>query len=413
VSATGLRRLLAIVPLATTGAVLATALGVVLPMSRLEAQANTQSAEQRLRQQQTELDKLRKERSDLENRMSQLQRSARTLAEEVANLEAQRRTTARLVDALDKQLETINEEVIKASSGLQRAEGELVSRRGALQRRMVEIYKRGSLYDVEAMLSAQSFAGLVARYKYLHELAVNDRNLVRRVEGLRDQIISQRLLLVRLQDDVSRNRQEKDREARRLAALENTRQRNLTAVQRSAAQARERLQQLARDESRIANAIATLETARRRAEMAPNARPAAPSTIRTSDLGKLDWPVDGTLLYQFGRVVNPNNTTTRWNGVGIGAPAGTSVRSIAAGEVVLADNVGTYGSTVIVQHGGGDYSVYGSLAQISVRRGQQITKGQVLGTVGAADPELPPHLHFEIRPKGRAVDPLDWLRGKR
>jgi murein hydrolase activator len=112
-------------------------------------------------------------------------------------------------------------------------------------------------------------------------------------------------------------------------------------------------------------------------------------------------------------VVNPNNTTTRWNGVGIGAPAGTSVRSIAAGEVVLADNVGTYGSTVIVQHGGGDYSVYGSLAQISVRRGQQITKGQVLGTVGAADPELPPHLHFEIRPKGRAVDPLDWLRGKR
>jgi len=395
------------------GLMLAAALGVVLPAVRLDAQANTQSAEQRLRQQQDELDKLRKERSALESRMSQLQRSARTLAEEVANLEAQRRTTARLVDALDKQLETINEEVIKASSGLQRAEGELVNRRGALQRRMVEIYKRGSLYDVEAMLSAQSFAGLVARYKYLHELAVNDRNLVRRVEGLRDQIISQRLLLVRLQDDVSRNRQEKDREARRLAALENTRQRNLTAVQRSTAQARARLQQLARDESRIANAIATLETARRRAEMAPNARPAAPSTIRTSDLGKLDWPVDGTLLYQFGRVVNPNNTTTRWNGVGIGAPAGTSVRSIAAGEVVLADNVGTYGSTVIVQHGGGDYSVYGSLAQISVRRGQQIAKGQVLGTVGAADPELPPHLHFEIRPKGRAVDPLDWLRGKR
>ncbi|MBL0939614.1 MAG: peptidoglycan DD-metalloendopeptidase family protein [Gemmatimonadaceae bacterium] len=376
-------------------------------------QTGAQSAEQRLRQQQDQLDKLRKERSDLETRMNQLQRSARTLTEEVANLEAQRRTTARLVDALDQQLGTINEEVIKAGTGLQRAEGELVSKRGSLQRRMVEIYKRGSLYDVEAMLSAQSFAGLVARYKYLHELAINDRNLVRRVEGLRDQIISQRLLLVRLQDEVSRNRQEKDREARRLASLESTRQRSLTAVQRSAAQARERLQQLARDESRIANAISTLETARRRAEMAPNARPAAPSTIRTSDLGKLDWPVDGDILYRFGRVVNPNNTTTRWNGLGIGANEGTSVRTISAGEVVLADNVGTYGPTVIVQHGGGDYSVYGSLAQISVRRGQQVTKGQVIGTVGATDPELPPHLHFEIRPKGRAVDPLEWLRGKR
>jgi septal ring factor EnvC (AmiA/AmiB activator) len=371
------------------------------------------SAEQRMRTQQEELDRLRKERRDLETRMNELQRSARSIADEVGNLEAQRATTRRLVDALDRQLETINEEVVDAGSGLIRAEQELGDKRSALQRRMVEIYKRGSLYDVEAMLSAQSFAGLVARYRYLHDLALRDRSLVRRVEGLRDQIVNQRLRLVRLQDDVSRNRREKDEEARRLSNLELVRQQNLTAVQQSAAQMRARLQQLSRDESRIANAITTIETARRRAELAPNARPSAPSSIRTTDLGKLDWPVDGAVLYRFGRVVNPNNTTTRWNGMGIGAAVGTPVRSIAAGEVMLADNVGTYGPTVIVQHGGGDYSVYGSLARIDVRRGQTLSKGTVIGTVGATDPELPPHLHFEIRPKGRAVDPLEWLRQQR
>lgn len=371
------------------------------------------TAEQRLRQQQDELDKLRRERADLEARMRDLQRSARSLSDEVNNLEAQRQTTRRLVIALDRQLETINEELIEAGTGLARAEQELEGKRNALQRRMVAIYKRGSLYDMEAMLSAESFAGLVARYKYLHELALNDRNLMRRVEGLRDQIITQRMLLVRLQDEVGRNRQEKDREARRLAQLETRSQRNLTAVQLTAQRTRERLQQLSRDESRIANAISTLETARRRAEMSPNARPATPSTIRTSDLGRLDWPVDGTIIYRFGRVINPNNTTTRWNGIGISASTGTSVKSIAAGEVVLADNVGTYGPTVIVQHGGGDYSVYGSLQNIGVRRGQQVTKGQSIGTVGATDPELPPHLHFEIRPKGRAIDPLEYLRAKR
>jgi len=396
-------------------AVLAVTVAPQWAMAQRPASPSAQppSTEQRLRQQQDTLDKLRRERSDLEARMSQLQRSARSLSDEVNNLEAQRQTTRRLVAALDQQLETINEEVIKAGAGLVRAEQELEGKRNALQRRMVEIYKRGSLYDVEAMLSAQSFAGLVARYKYLHELALNDRNLVRRVEGLRDQIITQRMLLVRLQDEVGRNRQEKDREARRLAQLETRSQRNLTAVQLTAQRTRERLQQLSRDESRIANAISTLETARRRAEMSPNARPATPSTIRTSDLGRLDWPVDGTIIYRFGRVINPNNTTTRWNGIGISASTGTSVKSISAGEVVLADNVGTYGPTVIVQHGGGDYSVYGSLQNIAVRRGQQVTKGQLIGTVGATDPELPPHLHFEIRPKGRAIDPLEYLRAKR
>ena len=70
------------------------------------------------------------------------------------------------------------------------------------------------------------------------------------------------------------------------------------------------------------------------------------------------------------------------------------------------------GLTVIVQHGGGDYSVYGSLAQARVQVGAKVTKGQTVGTVGRGDPELPPHLHFEIRrDRGAAVDPLEWLRG--
>ena len=345
--------------------------------------------------------------------MANLQRSARSLADEVGNIEAQRATTARLVDALDRQLATITREVVAASSGLVRAEQEIVSKRSALQRRMEQIYKRGRLYDVEALLSAQSFAALVARYKYLHDLTLHDRTLVHRVESLRNNIVTQRELLVRLQDDVTRNRSEKDLEAKRLRGLESQRKRNLTLVQRSATQTRERLTQLARDEARLASVLASLETARRRAELSPNARPAAPSTIKTSDLGRLDWPVDGDILYRFGKVINPNNTTTRWNGLGIGANAGTAVRAIASGEIVLAENFGTYGPTVIVQHGGGDYSVYGSLVRIDVRKGQDVAKGALLGTVGATDPELPPHLHFEVRPKGRAVDPLEWLRAQR
>ncbi|MEQ1690239.1 MAG: peptidoglycan DD-metalloendopeptidase family protein [Gemmatimonas sp.] len=398
---------------------LAMVFALALPAVPLVArQASAQAAaattpEQRLRQQQDELDKLRRERASLESRMQQLQRNARSLAEEVTNLEQQRATTARLVLALDAQLITITREVAEASTGLVKAEQEIVKKQTALQRRMVEIYKRGQLYDAEALLSAQSFAALVARYKYLHDLTLHDRTLVRRVESLRNNIVTQRELLVRLQDDVERNRMEKDREAKRLRELESQRQRNLTVVQRSATQTRDRLTQLARDEAKLAGVIAGLETARRRAEMSPNARPAAPSTIKTSDLGRLDWPVEGSILYSFGRVVNPNNATTRWNGLGIGASLGTAVKSIAAGEVVLAEPFGTYGPTVIVQHGGGDYSVYGSLGRIDVRKGQDVLKGQVLGTVGAADPDLPPHLHLEVRPKGRAVDPLEWLRAQR
>jgi septal ring factor EnvC (AmiA/AmiB activator) len=373
----------------------------------------TAAAEARLRQQQQELEKMRQERAGLEARMGELQRTARTLSEEVANLDRQADATSRLVRALDTQLSSITLEVDSATGGLIHAEDELAVKRAVLQRRVIDIYKRGQLADVEALLSAQSFGALVARYKYLHELAQRDRTLVDRVQTLRDQVRAQRQLLVHLQDEVARNRVSKLQEESRLRALEGLRQRNLAVVEQTTVQTRDRIAQLAKDESRVASVIGGFETTRRRAELAPNAAPAAPSTIKTSDLGKLDWPVDGNILYRFGRVVNPNNTTTRWNGLGIGAAAGTVVRSIANGEVVLADPIGTYGPTVIIQHGGGDYSVYGSLGRLDVRKGQQVQKGQAIGTVGATDPELPPHLHFEIRPRGRAVDPLEWLRAQK
>jgi len=110
--------------------------------------------------------------------------------------------------------------------------------------------------------------------------------------------------------------------------------------------------------------------------------------------------------------VQSNNTAIRWNGVGIRAPIGAPVLSVAPGKVVSVRQLGTYGLTVIVEHGGGDYSIYGSLARADVRVGQMIGKGESIGGVGISDPELPPHLHFEIRHGGPAMDPVTWLRRK-
>ena len=110
-------------------------------------------------------------------------------------------------------------------------------------------------------------------------------------------------------------------------------------------------------------------------------------------------------------MVGANNTATRWNGVGISAAPGTPVHAAAAGRVAVAQSIGSYGQTVILEHEGGDYSVYGSLARVDVQVGEMVQRGQVLGAVGSADPDLPAPLHFELRPRGRAADPLALLGG--
>ena len=390
--------------------VLAVALGAC--GAPLRAQQPPPPAE-RLKTQKDELERIRSERSQLEARQRELRSTVHDLSEERVNIERQAATTARLVKSLDQQLVALADEEGSATADLIRAQDELAVKRSALRHRVREIYKRGALYSAEALLAAQSFGELVARYKYLHLLTQRDHALMIRVDSLGVVIRRQRETLVRLRSDVESSRREKADEELRLRTLEGERTRSLAKARERQRQTEDRLRQIARDEQRLSSLIAAIETERRRAEGRPGGNFSSTSTLRTSDFGRLDWPVEGEIIYRFGKVVSPNNTTTRWNGVGIAAAAGTAVKAVSSGTVVLAGNMGTYGQTVILQHGGGDYSVYGSLEKIGVAKGAKVTKGQALGSVGRTDPELAAHLHFEIRPNGRAVDPLEWLRGAR
>jgi septal ring factor EnvC (AmiA/AmiB activator) len=181
-------------------------------------------------------------------------------------------------------------------------------------------------------------------------------------------------------------------------------------VQLSAQRTEESLDRLRRTETQLTGTIASIEAERRRGEGTRGSIARSASTIRTKDYGQLDWPVEGPLVYSYGKAQTASNATIRWNGVGIKAAIGTPVHAVADGTVVSVGSLGTYGTTVIIEHGGGDYSIYGSLGRANVRLHQSVSKGDEIGTVGVSDPDLPPHLHFEIRHGGPAVDPATWLR---
>ena len=370
----------------------------------LEAQDN------RVRQQRAELDRIRQERATLERQMKELQSTVTSLDARVRNLDQRTDATSRLVRGLDRQLMLISAEVIQANDNMARAEAELTRKKTILRRRLVDIYKRGPLYNVEAMLASQSFGELVARYKYLHLLALRDRAVVHQVEQLRNTVAIERDRLVRLQQNINDTRLERQREADQLKTLTAEQREALARTRRIQQQTEARLARIRQTENQLGNAIAAFEAARRRTEASRPASRRTLSTVRTSDYGKLDWPVDGPLVYTFGREVQANNTSIKWNGVGIRAAVGTGVKSVSAGRVVSVRQLGTYGLTVIVEHGGGDYTIYGSLASAAVKVGQTVAKGEKLGEVGISDPELPPHLHFEVRQGGPAVDPANWLR---
>jgi murein DD-endopeptidase MepM/ murein hydrolase activator NlpD len=126
---------------------------------------------------------------------------------------------------------------------------------------------------------------------------------------------------------------------------------------------------------------------------------------------------EGEIIYPFGRARGPSNTFIRYDGVGIGVPVGTPVRTIEGGVVGLAGTFGTYGQGVMIEHGGGFYTLYLYLSRIDVRQGQTVAKGTVVGLSGGARSEEGPHIEFQIREaQGEAVialDPINWLKNRR
>jgi len=386
---------------------LLTALALLASPISLPAQ-RPQPLEQQLQDNQRRLEDIRRERSQVEQELEQLRTQAHSLADELSNIERQKETTNRIVNELDRQIGGLSRQIDQITVDLILAQDALEEKRAVLERRLEDIYKRGPLYAYQVLLASESFGDLLSRYKYLYLVSRQDRLLANDMFKLRDRIARERQVLLDARDALARRKAERTQELQRYQTLEREHQASLRETRRSSRAAAQRLSELERNERTLNDRIAALERARREAEARGAGVGAA--AITTADIGRLDWPVPGRVIYQFGTAAGPNNTRLPWHGIGIGAPAGTPVRAVATGTVSLAGPLGTYLTSVLLDHGGGYYTFYGSLSDATVTRGERVIKGQLVGHVGGASSDEGPHLHFEIRGQGGiALDPVNWL----
>lgn len=385
---------------------------LLIPFTALSAQSTSNE----LRESQLRLDRIRQEKLQLQRDLDQLKSRVRDASREAANIRAQRAASESAMRELDYQAEVINEDVENTTRELAMTHAKLRQRNSAMNDRLRSIYKRGKLHAVRVLLSAENFGDLLSRYKYLHLITVNDRLMLTEVSKLEKQLAMQELDLRQSLARLESLRQEKTEELRQLEQLEGRRARTLAQFRTQQRQTAGRLEQLIKDEARLSGVIVELERKRKEDERR-GARASTPATITTRDLGALDWPVDGRLVFRFGPEQKPNGVVLKYNGIGIGAPAGTPVKAVETGTVEVAGPLEGYGNSVVVGHGGGYYTLYLRLHSIAVRSGQKVASGQIIGTVGGEGTPEGAHLEFQVRTPSSSgtptpVDPLNWLRAR-
>jgi len=148
---------------------------------------------------------------------------------------------------------------------------------------------------------------------------------------------------------------------------------------------------------------------RRRSGALPSTpRPPLPAAIAAPPpalAGALSWPVEAPVTSGFGR-----RDGYPHEGIDLGVPDGTAVRAAAAGQVVVAgERLSGYGRLLVVDHGAGLSTVYAHNSELVVAEGDSVSRGQVIALSGHTGRVTAPHLHFEVRRDGEAVDPLPYL----
>jgi murein hydrolase activator len=280
--------------------------------------------------------------------------------------------------------------------------------------RLRGIYKRGRMHSMQVLLGSHSFADLLNRYKYLHLMALYDRMVVQDVGGWSGTWPCRSASCARRCAGWSTCARRRPRG--RAAGAAGTGATGHAAPVPAAGVA----------DGRSHHGAGTRAAAPHQHHRRPGASPprgggtqrhaVAAASITTRDLGTLQWPVDGTVLYRFGPDRKPDGIVLKHQGIGIGAPAGTPVRVVESGVVEFAGAFPGYGPTVIVSHGGGFRTLYLYLRNISVRVGDRVASGQVIGTVGGEQTAEGAHIEFQVRiPVDggvEPVDPLTWLRSR-
>lgn len=125
------------------------------------------------------------------------------------------------------------------------------------------------------------------------------------------------------------------------------------------------------------------------------------------------WPVIGPITSSFGQREDPilgAGEGEFHKGVDISAPKGTPIHAAAAGTIEMSSFGNGYGREVVIDHGNGVKTVYGHMSGFAVAAGQQVTRGQVIGYVGASGRSTGYHCHYEVRIHNTAVNPHKYLR---
>ncbi len=378
-------------------------------------------------QRERELDRIRAEIQQWDRKLSESKAKEKTTKQNIDDLERQANLIRRLIKKLREQEQQLTGDITEARESIRDLEQQLQLLKNHYAKYVRSVYKYGRVYDVELLFSSKSVNQLYIRIEYLKRFSEQ------RAKDLQA-VVSQKAVLEEENDRLQTNLEHERTVLAEKTAAESSLKRRVTQRQKTLAairQDKKEYQRVLNEKKRYAQEIERIiaklsEEDRKRKEReavaardraTPSVKP-APSTEAfagtfAAHKGRLRWPVSaGTIASRFGNQVHPILKTVRENtGIDIMVSSGSSVLSVADGEVSILTFIPGFGNIAILSHGDGYRTVYAHLSEIGVSESQKVKAGEVIARSGdSVDGSI---LHFEIWKDREKQNPELWLAKQR
>ena len=388
----------------------------VLFLSFVFAQTGKRDYDDELQYQNKAINALNEEIQQLRSKINKAETRERSTVKRISDLDLEISLTEKLIQALKKEEEKTRARIFQLKENIQKNENELEILRARYEQRIVNAYLKGQLTDLERVFSSTTWRQAMYRTHYLKIISEIEQKLTKKIEKLLIEIGQQKLELeVVLRSNLNLKR-DKERQMSSYRNMRINREKELNRIRSDKKSLVNYIDEKEAGIQQLESIIKKVLEDKARFEREERIRQQQ-QILKTKSFkalkGNLPWPAQGRIIAKFGRQWNPKLKTTTDNpGIDIKGQPGSAIRSIMNGVVTTITYIRGYGTTIIVDNGGGFYTVYSHVTNIQTHLDSEIRAGDVIAYMGDSGSINGSKLHFEIWGKGQKLDPEKWLTKK-
>lgn len=285
----------------------------------------------------------------------------------------------------------------------------------SMKLRIRYMYEKGETNYIDLLLRSQSMSELLNRAEYISQISEYDRNMLVVYQDTKNSIVEKEAKLQTEHAELLVIQEETKQRQDDVESLLAAKNKELSQYESQIAVTQDQIEQYQQDIKAQEDRIKAIEAEiKRKEEEARKKAEQQGKKYETKNIGdlKLIWPCPSSsrITSQFGGRESPvAGASSNHQGVDIGATTGSDIIAAASGEVTISTYSYSAGNYIMINHGGGIYTVYMHASKLLVSVGDQVKQGDVIAKVGSTGYSTGPHLHFGIRLNGSYVNPLTYV----